>query len=216
MAAPRERDAHHDRVMFAPTAETNPKGSFYLTSYYIVLWQLGYAVTDSTQISITAMPPIGTEPVVPGDISIKTVLMRSPHVTLSAIGSASGILGVEEFSGFLGRAGAVASFCVDEGACRLSFHMASDVALIGPASLLFNGAGANVRVGRIVSILAEVDSLIPLGSQVGSANGVMGGAGVRLSGRAWGVDIGLFKAGKRGSDVSDLIPFIAATYRYVP
>lgn len=201
--------------MFAPTAETHPKGSFYATSYYVVLLQLGYAVTDNTQISLTATPPLG-EGVIPGDLSIKTVLLRDPHVTVAAIGSASGIVGFEEFSGFLGRAGAVATFCADPEQCRLSFSLSSDVALVGPASVLFTGAGASYRAGRIVSIIAELDSLIPFSKQVGPANGLLGGLGVRLSGQAWGVDLGLFRAGKAHEKPSDFVPFLAATYRYVP
>ncbi len=53
LGTPRYRDAHHDRLLFAPTADTNPKGSYYATSYYIVLVQLGYSITDDTQISVT-------------------------------------------------------------------------------------------------------------------------------------------------------------------
>jgi hypothetical protein len=184
LGAPRYRDAHQDRLLFAPTAETNPKGSFYATSYEIAFIQLGYALSDATQLSVTLTPPLGEAHVVPGDISVKTVLLREPHVSVAAIASASGIVGFEEFSGFLGRAGGVATFCVDAQECRLSFSMSSDIALIGPASLLFNGAGLSYRAGRIVSLIVELDSLIPLGEVVGEANGLLGGAGVRLSGRA--------------------------------
>ena len=216
LGAPRYRDAHHDRLLLAPTAETNPKGSFYATSYEIVLLQLGYSLTDYTQISITATPPLGDAGVIPGDSSIKTVLLREPRVSVAAIVSASGILGVEEFSGFLGRAGGVASFCVDAGECRLSFSMSTNIALAGPASLLFNGAGVSFRAGRFVSVIAELDTSIPLGEVVGEANGLLGGAGVRLSGPAWGVDLALMKAGKARAEPSGLIPFVAVTYRYVP
>ena len=87
----------------------------------------------------------------------------------------------------------------------------------GRLDVVFNGVGASWRVGRIVSLIAEADTLLPLGEPVGEANGILGGFGVRLSGRAWGVDLALLKAGKaRSSGGSDLIPFIAATYRYVP
>ncbi len=216
LGAPRTRDAHHDRLLFAPTAETNPKGSFYATSYYIVLWQLGYSLSDNTQISITATPPLGPNRVVPADISIKTVVLREPHVSVAAIGSASGIVGLDEFSGFLGRAGGVATFCTDAEECRLAFSMSTNIALIGPASLLFNGAGVSYRAGKIVSLIAEVDTLIPLGEVAGQANGLLGGIGVRLSGRAWGVDLGLIKAGKAHEKPSSILPFLAATYRYVP
>jgi hypothetical protein len=135
---------------------------------------------------------------------------------VAAIGSASGILGVEEFSGFLGRAGGVATFCAVAPECRLTFSMSTNVALIGPGSLLFSGAGLSFRAGRIVSIIAELDTLIPLGEVVGEANGLLGGVGVRLSGRAWGVDLALMRAGKARADLSPVLPFLAVTYRYVP
>jgi hypothetical protein len=216
LSTPRYRDAHNDRILIAPTAETNPKGSFYATSYEIVLLQFGYAITDFTQVSITATPPLGPEAIVPGDISIKTVILREPQVSVAAIASASGIIGFEEFSGFLGRAGGAVTFCADPHECRLSFSLGSSVALAGPASIWFNGVGMNFRVGRIVSLLAEIDTLLPLSEPVGEANGALAGLGVRLSGRSWGVDLALLKAGKARAEPSDLIPFLAATYRYVP
>lgn len=215
LGAPRLRDAHHDRIVITPTAETNPKGSFYITSYEIVLLQMGYSVTDSTQISVTATPPLG-EGIIPADISIKTVVLRAPHVSVAAIASASGIVGFEEFSGFLGRAGGAVTLCADAPACRLGFSLGSSLALAGPASIWFNGVGVSFRAGKIVSLIAELDTLVPMSEPVGEANGVLGAAGVRLSGRAWGVDLVLMKAGKAREDSSPLIPFLAATYRYVP
>jgi hypothetical protein len=173
-------------------------------------------VSDTTQISITGTPPLGDAGVIPGDISIKTVLLRQPHVSVAAIASASGIIGFEEVSGFLGRAGGVATFCADANECRLAFSMSSNIALAGPASVLFNGVGMSYRAGRIVSLIAELDTAIPLAEVVGEANGILGGVGLRLSGRAWGVDLGLLKAGKARATPSPLVPFLAATYRYVP
>jgi hypothetical protein len=216
LGAPRYRDAHHDRLILLPTAETNPQGSFYLTGYEIVVLQVGYSLTDNTQVSLTMTPPLGDAGAIPGDLSVKTVLLREPHVSVAAIVSATGVVGFEEFSGFLGRAGGVATFCADARECRLSFSMSSNLSLIGPASLLFSGAGVSFRAGRIVSLIAEVDSLIPLGEVVGEANGLVGAAGVRLSGRSWGVDLALLKAGKAHADLSSFVPFLAATYRYVP
>jgi hypothetical protein len=216
LGAPRLRDAHHDRVVIVPTAETNPKGSFYITSYEIVLLQMGYSVTDTTQISVTATPPLGEEGIVPGDISIKTVVLREPHVSVAAIASASGLVGFEEFSGFLGRAGGAVTLCADAQACRLGFSLGSSIALAGPASIWFSGVGVNFRAGKIVSLIAELDTLVPMAEPVGEANGVLGAAGVRLSGRSWGVDLVVMKSGKARSEPSPIIPFLAATYRYVP
>lgn len=216
LGAPRYRDAHHDRLVLSPTAETNPKGSFYLTGYEIVVLQMGYAVTDNTQISVTMTPPLGDAGAIPGDLSLKTVLLREPHVTVAAIASATGVVGFEEFSGFLGRAGGVVTFCADAHECRLSFSMSSNLSLIGPASLLFSGAGLSFRAGRYVSLIAELDTLIPFGELAGEANGLLRAAGVRLSGRGWGVDFALLKAGKAHAESTNIIPFVAATYRYVP
>lgn len=217
LAPPRFRDAHHDRILLTPTAETNPAGSFYGTSYEIVALQLGYSVTDFTQISLTVVPLLDPEDfVLPGDISIKTVLLRERGVSVAAIASASGILGFEELSGFLGRAGGAVSFCVDPAECRLGISFGTSVALAGPASIWFNGFGVNWRLTRTVGLLAEVDTLLPLGEEVGEANGVLGGLGVRLSGRAWGVDLALMSSGKAGESPSPVIPFVAATYRRLP
>jgi hypothetical protein len=203
-------------LLIAPTAETNPRGSFYATSYEIVLLQLGYSISDVTQISITATPPIGEEAIVPGDISVKTVVLREPHVSVAVIASASGIVGFEEFSGFLGRAGGAVTLCAEARECPLSFSIGTTMALAGPASIWFTGAGINWRLGRIVSLIAEVDTLVPMSEPVGEANGVLGGVGIRLSGRAWGVDLALLKAGKARAASTPVIPFLAATYRYVP
>jgi hypothetical protein len=203
-------------VLIASTAETNPAGSFYATGYEIILLQVGYSVTDSTQISLTATPPLGEEGVIPADVSIKTVVLREPHVSVAAIGSASGILGFQEFGGFLGRAGGAITLCADAARCALSFSLNSSLALAGPASVWFNAVGVSWRVGRLVSLLAELDTLLPLSEPVGEANGMLGGLGVRLSGRAWGVDLALMKAGKARAEASGILPFIAATYRYVP
>jgi hypothetical protein len=216
LGSPRTRDAHHDRLFIAPTAETNPRGSFYATSYEIVILQLGYAITDSTQISVTGTPPLGTEGIVPADVSLKTVVLREPRVSVAAMVSASGVVGFEEFSGFLGRVGGVVTLCADATECRLSVSLGSNVALAGPASLWFSGAGLSFRAGRFVSLIAELDTLVPLAEPIGEVNGVLGALGVRLSGRAWGVDLALMRGGKAGAGVGAIVPFLAASYRYVP
>jgi hypothetical protein len=215
-AVRRERDAHHDRVLILSTAETHPAGSFYLTSYEIILLQLGYAVSETTQISVTTTPPLGESATILADFSLKNVLVRQPRFSVAAIASASGIIGVDEFNGFLGRAGGVVTLCADAAACNLSFTFGTNLALAGPASLWFNGVGVTYRLSKLVTLLAEVDTLVPLSELVGEANGMLGGAGVRLSGLAWGVDMALLGAGKAGGDPSPVIPFIAASYRVVP
>ncbi|HEX6277763.1 MAG TPA: hypothetical protein VFZ53_32195 [Polyangiaceae bacterium] len=195
-----------------PTAETSPEGSVTFTDYEIVVFQVGYAPSDRTQVTLTGAPPLGDERVVPLDFSAKTVVLREPRVSLALMGSASGIFGLEEGNGFVGRAGAVVTFCEPAWTCRLGLSMATNVALIGPASVALTGFGGSFRIGKLVSLVAEFDTAVPLGPQIGEANGILGGAGVRLSKATWGVDLGFFAGGKAGTPVV-AVPWLAFSYR---
>jgi hypothetical protein len=57
----RQVDAHSDRVILMPTAETQPEGTFFIRSYELVLLQLGYAITDDLQLSALVLPPLFQE-----------------------------------------------------------------------------------------------------------------------------------------------------------
>jgi hypothetical protein len=212
-APARMADAHYDRVILVPTAETNPEGSFYVSSYEILLLQVGYAVSDTTQISITSAPPIA-EGTAPFDLSVKTVLLREPSVQAAFFGSASGVVG-SELAGFIGRGGGSVTLCHPAYECRHRVTVASSVFLAGPASLLLSGVGASFRVNRMFTLLAELDSAVPLGEPVGEFNGVLGGFGARFSDPNWGVDLCLMRSGTAGA-LSPFFPFLALTYRYVP
>jgi hypothetical protein len=133
-------------------------------------------------------------------------------LSLSLIGSASGIFGIEEGNGFVGRAGAVATFCEPAWTCRLALSMATNVAMLGPASVAFAGFGGSIRLGRLVSLVGELDVAVPLGPEIGELNGVLGGAGVRLSKPKWGLDLGFFVGGK-AREPAVALPWIAFTYR---
>jgi hypothetical protein len=91
----------------------------------------------------------------------------------------------------------------------------STVALAGPASIWFSGAGASLRLSRLLSLLGEMDTAVPLDEVVGQANGVLGGLGVRLSGARWGVDLAWLVAGKAHEKPAGL-PWLVASYRFLP
>jgi hypothetical protein len=206
----RYADAHVDRVLLVPTAETHPQGTFYFSSYEVVLLQAGYAVSDRTQITLTSMPPLPREQILPLDLSLKTVLVRAPAFRVAALGSVSGIAGLEEGAGLIGRVGGVVQLCL-ERTCRSSVSVGTNVALAGPAIIAGTGAGVILRATRMLSILFEVDSVIPLGTAINQVNGLIAAPGIRLSGEHLGLDL----AFARRLDVLDgvAIPFIAATYR---
>jgi hypothetical protein len=206
----RYADAHVDRVVLVPTAETHPEGTFYLTSYEIVLLQAGYAISDRTQVTLTSMPPLPKEQIVPLDLSLKTVLVRAPQFRIAAIGSASGIAGLEEGTALLGRVGGVVQLCL-ERTCGSNVSIASSVALAGPAIIAGNGAGLILRATKALSVLIEFDAVIPLGTAINQLNGLAFASGIRLSGEHLGLDLAI----ARRIDVLDggTVPFLAATYR---
>jgi hypothetical protein len=172
--------------------------------------QAGYAVSDRTQITLTGMPPLPKEKILPLDLSLKTVIVRAPEFRVAALGSVSGIAGLEEGTGLLGRAGGVVQLCL-ERTCRSSVSIGTSIALAGPAIIAGTGAGLIVRASRVLSILFELDNAIPLGSAINQVNGLAAASGIRLSGEHLGLDLGF----ARRLDVLDgaSIPFVAATYR---
>jgi hypothetical protein len=192
-----------------PTAETQPAGTITLSSYDIALLQLGYAATDSTQLTLSMTPPI--EGFFPFDLSLKSTLAKSSAFRFAAIGSVSGVLGLDDGPAFLGRLGFVGQACLD-AACRSSANLAVSSILIGPATLVGTGGGLVVRVSDLVALLGEIDTLVPLGRTIAEAHGVIAGGGVRLRGRRWAVDGGIFSA----LDRKGALPLLVATYRFLP
>ncbi len=207
-------NAHADRVLIAPTAYTHPGGSFYATSYDIALLQLGYALNDSTQISVTGTPPLPNENVLPLDISLKTRLVDERRVRIAVIASATGIIGLNEGDFFLGRGGGVVQLCFDD-ACKGSFSLGSTMLLAGPASLLASGAGAIIPATHWLHLLLEADSLLPIGREAGPYNGVAIGGGVRFPFKNWAIDVGALRA-LETTNSSATVPLLAISYRYVP
>ena len=192
-----------------PTAETQPAGSITLSSYDIALLQVGYAATDSTQLTLSMTPPI--EGFFPFDLSLKSKIAEGAAYRLAAIGSVSGVLGLDDGPAFLGRFGFVGQACLD-AACRSSASLAVSSVLIGPATLVATGGGLVVRISELVALLGEVDTLVPLGRTIGEAHGIIAGAGVRFRGRRWALDAGAFSA----LDREGVLPLLVGTYRFLP
>jgi hypothetical protein len=208
-SAPRPRDPHLDRVLLLPTAETQPRGTVTLSSYDLVVYQLGYAPTDSLQLTLSATPPI--EGFFPFDLSLKSTLARGAGYRLAAIGSASGILGLDDGPAFLGRLGLVGQACLD-AACRSSANLAFSSVLLGPATLLGTGAGVILHLSDAIALLGEVDTLIPTGRAIAEAHGIVAGAGLRWRGRRWALDASVFSA----LDRRGVLPLLVGSYRFLP
>lgn len=210
----RVQDAHADRVVILPTAYTHPEGSFIASSYDIVLLQMGYALTDTTQITLTGTPPLGPDGVFPLDLSLKSALAHSGPVRFAAIGSVSGIVGIEDSNLFLGRIGGAAQFCFDDS-CESSVTLAGTTLLAGPATLFIGGVGFVWRMASWAALLVEVDTLMPLGEEIGEYHGVAVLPAFRFPYENWALDIGV----ARPLDVDEpatAIPILVGSYRFLP
>ncbi len=201
-------DPQADRVVLLPTAYTHPRGTLFMSTYDIAILQAGYAVTDDTQLTLTALP-VPSESFTILDLSAKTVLYRGPFVRAAALGSASGAIGGDIGAIFIGRVGAVAQGCLRR-ACDSSLVLSSNVALVGPVLLMANGAGAILRLSDHVSFLGELATLLPIGTVGGQFNGGMVSGGLRLHYSNWGFD---FTALHPFRSEAPLLPLITATYR---
>ena len=201
-------EPHADRVVLSPTAYTHPRGTLFVSSYDVVLLQVGYAVTDRTQISVSATPPLGERGrevrIAFVDATLKTALVREGPVRAAALGSVSGAATSDGLL-LVGRAGAVAQLCL-RGDCQSSFSLSSSLVLAG-RPLLASGVGASIRAGGHVSFVAEVDTVIPLFSQGDSGGAILAGGAIRLHGRRFALDLGAL-----GGTIP--LPLLAATYRW--
>ena len=203
-------DPQGDRVLLLPTATTHPAGSFYFTNYELVIFQAGYAFTDATQVSVTVIPA-PSESFTILDVSLKSSLYRGGLVRAAAIGSVSGAAGKDIGVQLLGRAGGVVQVCTSRR-CESSLSLSSNVMLAGALMIMVNGAGGIWRMSEHVSVLAELATMVPIGSQGGQFNGAVLGGGVRLHYTHWGFDFSALHVLDSTSDVST-VPFLAMTWR---
>ena len=203
-------DASGDRVVLVPTAKTQPKGFFTFSSYDIVLLQAGYALTDSTQLTATFTPPL--QGGMPADLTLKTAFLRGPLVRVAAMASVSGLTGLGDAGFvFLGRGGAVADFCFRTD-CASSITVASNLTFAGAILFMWNGAGMIARVSPRLALLAEIDTMIPLGRVLGQVNGMLAWGGLRIPGRSWSFDAALGYSPKAG-ERSLVLPLVVLSYR---
>jgi len=203
-------DPQADRVVLLPTATTHPAGTFYFSNYELVIFQAGYAFTDATQISVTAIPA-PRESFTILDVSLKSSLYRGGLVRAAAIGSVSGAAGKDIGVQLLGRAGGVVQVCTARR-CESSLSLSTNVMFAGALLIMVNGAGGIWRMSEHVSVLAELATMIPVGAQGGQFNGAVLGGGIRLHYTHWGFDFSALHILDSTSDVAT-VPFLAMTWR---
>ncbi len=223
----RHTDAHADRVLVVPTAETQPKGTLFASSYEIVLLSAGYAFTDRLHASITGTTNLRSGFV---ELSLKANVLRSRVLRLALQSSADYIHGQTGSALVFGRVGADAQICF-ERACRTSLSLAAMVVAhdepdtILPLGL---GAGFTARVSSDVSLLLEYSTLFNAARKLPLIDLPLyvAGYGARISAHpSWALDLAFLRALKNDRRVRlaaptlfDLlgVPLLAFTYRGQP
>jgi hypothetical protein len=218
-ASSREGDAHTDRVILMPTAETQPKGSFFVSSYELVFLQFGYGITDDLQFSALMLPPILADQPFFISPTLKLNVARGEAGNVALLGGVDVVVSGDDddAAGMLGRFGAVGQLCIQRG-CRssLSLNALAWSGLAGTeGTVLVTSAGGVFRVTDTIALLLEPTLAIPLGDALseGEAAGALS-YGMRFSGASFGIDL-TFVRPFTGDTVEFALglPFVVATYR---
>jgi hypothetical protein len=77
---------------------------------------------------------------------------------------------------------------------------------------MWNGAGLVWRVWPGLALLAEADTLLPLGRVLGQANGLIAWGGLRVPGRSWSFDATLGVSPVPG-EKAFVLPLLVLSYR---
>ncbi len=212
-------DAHADRLLLFPTADTNPEGSFYFTAYELIFWQLGYSPTDFLQVTLTTWPIIVEDQPLFFDLNIKGTVLSEEAFRLALFGGATAIIPEDEFFG-IARLGITGQYCT-EPECWVSLHVGglgavpfgSDVSSeIGAVAML----GVRARLTRVFALLLEAETgTLTRDDEFETPQGALINYGVRFSGEAFAIDIGFLRPTEDIEIVLGL-PWVAATYRYLP
>jgi hypothetical protein len=205
-------DANCDRVILSSTADTHPRGTFYVSDYELIVAQLGYAISDRVQIAVGGMPPlpVGAVPFL-ADLSVKANLHRGTF-QLAALGAFSvlGFEGGEERgrADAVPRLGAVGQLCFDS-ACWSSFS--ANAQLLGSYYVALTG-GLVLGSDGPIAALAEFDCFLAAGGGPDDATTEsLYAYGLRLFGSHVAFDL-TFVA-MWGDNWLIGYPFLAFTYR---
>jgi hypothetical protein len=230
--AARAADAHVDRVLIVPTAETHPEGTLFITAYELLLPSIGYAITDDVQVSAFGFTDFKGGLL---ELRVKANVMRTRALRV-ALGTSLDYVTSEpddledpdaENDFLLGRADGMLQLCFD-AACRSSLSSAITAAAPAQNELIFPiafGAGLTIQGTKLVSVLLEYGAivnaaddfeLLPLPLHVVSY-------GVRFTwSRHWALDVGLARSlnpqrqiRTTPPELFDIlgVPLLALTYR---
>jgi hypothetical protein len=149
-------DAAANRVVWLPTAETNPEGTFFFGIYEVLGLQFGYALTDDIEFALTGVVPIDTFPYA-FDLSIKWNVLRHHVFRIALFGSIGVYVDGDREEAIGGRAGAAFQLCFnDDCTSHASLSAGALISNHIDTELPFAvGAGVVVRVHRLLALVVE-------------------------------------------------------------
>lgn len=228
----RSLDAHADRVLLVPTAETQPEGTIFFTAYELLLPSIGYAITDDVQVSAFGFTDFEGGVL---ELRVKANVVRERAVRV-AFGTSLDYLTSDpddlddpsaENDFLLGRADGVVQLCFD-APCRSSLSGALTVAAPAQNELIFPiafGTGLVVQGTSIMSVLLEYSALVNAADDIDLLPLPLHlvSYGVRFAwSRHWAFDVGLARSlnpqraiRTTPPEVFDILglPLLALTYR---
>jgi len=208
-------DASVNRVVWLPTAETNPEGTFFFGIYELLGLQFGYAISDDIEFALTGVIPIDELPYA-FDLSIKWNVFRGNLFRIGLFGSLGVYVSDAREEAIGGRAGASFQLCFNEdctshatlsGGALITNHIDTSLPFVV-------GLGAVVRVHDYVALVLEplygrVEMMNP--EDVFVLNYV-----VRIGHLDWSLDVGLTRPFVEELESGPFVagfPWLAFNYR---
>ncbi|MCX5741061.1 MAG: hypothetical protein NT062_01025 [Proteobacteria bacterium] len=230
-------DANAGRSWIAPTALTEPKGTFTFSDFELLLISDTYAVTDQISVGVTTILPIVQEMPKTGAVNIKAQFLNQGRLHIAGQAALMGGLFSSTNSmvdamgnltettqsdglGFLMLGGA-ATYCLDDDCySHVTGYLAAGFVREQQSAVPFLASvNAAVRVGRHLKLIAEIDTGFIAGEVDAAADGALVWYGVRFTSREIGVDLGFLKpVAFDGTTVTDLlmgVPFVSFSYRAI-
>lgn len=214
-------DANAGRGWMAPTALTEPGGTWSISDYELFLLSIGYAINDQLSISATTIPPLTTDFPLWLLSNAKYQVLKAGRIRAALQGAFTYFSlndGSTNDSFTAGEVGGAVTVCIDDECnSHVSGFLGAGFAQDTDSAVPFLGAATLVaRLGKRVKFVAEVDSAFIAGKVNDVADGALLWYGLRFTSRTLGVDLGFVRpVGVSDSGLALGIPVVTFSYRNI-
>jgi hypothetical protein len=210
-------DANAARGWMAPTALTEPGGTWSISDYELFLLSVGYAVNDQLSISATTIPPFTEDFPLWLLFNAKLQVLKAGRVRGAVQGAITHVSfnGNDNDSFTAGELGGALTLCLDDSChSHLSGFVGAGFARDTDNSVPFLAAGTLVaRLGKHIKLVGEVDSAFIAGRVNDIAEGALLWYGLRFTSSRIGVDVGFVRPIGFG-DTGLVLGFPIVTFSY--